>query len=200
MSDRLSFWDERFLDLKKNPKIESCSGMGSSLKNTKNTIKTLKEVFNKYHIKSFLDLPCGDWNWMSSIQMGDIIYMGMDLSPSVISHNQEKYDDDKKFAVHDIVKNEICGRYDLILCRNLLFHLSYKNALSALSNFKKSGSRYLLTTTFPKIKENISLDDNKWYPINLEVAPFNFPPPIALYREVEDGKYLGLWDLSKNNF
>lgn len=198
MSSRLNHWDQRFNSWKKNPKMESCSGVGSSLVKTRNTLQTIEKVFKEHQIKKFLDLPCGDLNWMSKASMNGVEYTGMDLSPSLISYNKQKYGQNKKFVTHDIVKDEILEKFDLILCRDLLFHLSSESALAALNNFKKSGSKYLLTTTFPNINENISIKDNEWYPINLEIAPFNFPPPIALYQEVEDGKCLGLWKLTEN--
>jgi hypothetical protein len=71
-----------------------------------------------------------------------------------------------------------------------------------LQNFKTSGARFLLTTTFPKHTKNVDLDHGFWRPLNMEMAPFNFPQPIEVINEnCTEGanqftdKSLGLWRL-----
>jgi len=88
----------------------------------------------------------------------------------------------------------------LIFSRDCLVHLSYKDAIKIIHNFKKSGSKYLLTTTFTNREENIDLGDGFWRVLNLQKAPFNFPEPIKLINEkcTEENnmfvdKCLGLW-------
>jgi hypothetical protein len=96
----------------------------------------------------------------------------------------------------------IPSKVDLILCRDCLFHLSYKDIFSALKNFKKSKSRFLLTTTFTNRTKNRNIFSGGWRPINLELPPFNLPRPVKIINEnctEADGKYsdksLGLWNL-----
>jgi hypothetical protein len=65
----------------------------------------------------------------------------------------------------------------------------------------KSGSRYILMTTFPARKENFDIVTGKWRVLNFEIEPFDFQPPIHLIvegcTEGEGGEYgdksLGLW-------
>jgi hypothetical protein len=70
---------------------------------------------------------------------------------------------------------------------------------------KRSGSTYILTTTFPSLAMNEDLKQpGDWRRINLEREPFRLPPPIRLLNEGctegVDGQYadksLGLWKLS----
>jgi hypothetical protein len=59
---------------------ESRSGEGSTLENTQNVRNELPIVLKKYKIKSVLDAPCGDFNWMKSITQGiSIKYIGDDI-------------------------------------------------------------------------------------------------------------------------
>ena len=74
--------------------------------------------------------------------------------------------------------------------------------LSAIRNFHKSGTKYLLTTTFTGIKENTDIVSGRVRPINLQKPPFNFPMPILLINEhctEEVGRFadksLGLWEI-----
>ena len=46
---------------------ESCSGMGSQIFTTRKIQKILPILWKRYSIKSFLDIPCGDYNWMKEV-------------------------------------------------------------------------------------------------------------------------------------
>jgi hypothetical protein len=92
---------------------------------------------------------------------------------------------------------------DAILCRDCLVHLSFADALAVLRNFKRSGARYLLTTTFPGRQENRDTSGCEWRTLNLELPPFRFPPPLRSIDEkcAEAGgayrdKALAVWELS----
>jgi hypothetical protein len=54
------------------------------------------------------------------------------------------------------------------------------------------------TTTFPEHKQNVDITTGDWRALNLEEAPFNFPPPLRLmneeYKHAEYfDKALALW-------
>jgi hypothetical protein len=84
------------------------------------------------------------------------------------------------------------------MCRDCLVHFSFKDINAALINLKRSGSKYLLTTTFPRVLINQYITTGAWRPVNLEKAPFFFPKPLMIINEsYHKGKYssksLGLW-------
>ena len=58
---------------------ESRSGEGSTQENTQNIRSELPKVLKKYKIKSMLDAPCGDFNWMNVIKNTSIKYIGGDI-------------------------------------------------------------------------------------------------------------------------
>jgi glycosyltransferase involved in cell wall biosynthesis len=81
-------------------------------------------------------------------------------------------------------------------------HLSLHDIEAAIANIIRSGSRYLLTTTFPSRDTNHDIETGQWRPLNLERPPFSFPAPIRLIDEHcgEWGgqwadKCLGLWEV-----
>ena len=48
---------------------ESRSGIGSEIKNTKEVLRAINQMsLKQYNIKSIIDIPCGDFNWMSSLR------------------------------------------------------------------------------------------------------------------------------------
>src|ERR1035437_7717295 len=68
---------------------ESISGVGSDIEQTKVVIETLPQIFKKYNIKSFLDAPCGDFNWMKNVDLSDITkYIGGDIVNSIVESNK----------------------------------------------------------------------------------------------------------------
>src|SRR5271157_5357504 len=49
---------------------ESVSGPGSTLEATKFLQRALPELIHEYGIKTMLDIPCGDGNWISQVDLG----------------------------------------------------------------------------------------------------------------------------------
>lgn len=181
--------------------LESLSGPGSTLEQTQTIRAILPNMFSHFSIASILDAPCGDFNWMKTINLDPYTYLGIDVVEAVISQNDAFYGSStKKFICLDLLTGSL-PQVDLIISRDFLVHLSNDDVKKVLKNFKMSGSRYLLTTTFPtRTNENIS--SGQWRPLNLQKAPFNLPQPIFIFTEncTEQGgiyadKSLGLWKL-----
>lgn len=204
MSEQLKKVFNQIVEENKWGDASSLSGSGSNLERTRVIRKTLPTIIKDYQIKIMVDAPCGDFFWMKEIQKENEAlldkYFGVDIVANLMTKNQERFGSKvSSFLTRDITK-EILPKADLIFTRDCLVHLSFKNIFSVLNNFKKSKSRFLLTTTFPERKSNNNIVDGEWRPINLQIAPFNFPTPIALINEEsdEDGgiyhdKSLGLW-------
>jgi hypothetical protein len=180
---------------------ESVSGPGSNLVQTAVLRRELPSLLAELDVRRIIDSPCGDFKWMLAVDFGSIAYIGADIVEDLIDRNEKKYgSEERKFIVTDIVK-DVLPLADLILCRDCFVHLSNRDVMRAIRCFKKSGSRYLLTTTFTALQKNVDMVTGRgWRPINLILPPFNFPPPIRLLNEKcfeQDGRYadksLGLW-------
>jgi hypothetical protein len=181
---------------------ESVSGHGSDFIPTQTVREELPQLLKELHIESLLDAPCGDFYWMNLTNLDVKKYIGIDVVPGLIQENQEKYgSESKEFLTLDITRDSL-PHVDLILCRDCLVHLSFRDISAAIRQFKQSGSTYLLTTTYPGLlakNENILTGD--WRPIDLEKPPFNFPKPIKLIHEesaiISDlkEKSLALWKI-----
>ena len=162
---------------------KSRSGPGSDFEETEEIRCELPNVLEEYQITSMLDIPCGDFNWLRTIDFNSILYLGADIVHEIIVENKKKYSTiNRSFVKRDILKNSL-PKADLVLCRDLLVHFSNKDVLKALKNIKDSGSKYLLTTSFISQKENIDIVTGEWRPLNLLLPPFSFPKPIKIIRE-----------------
>ena len=65
----------KFYNRNKWGNLESFSGDGSTIKETTKTRKIIENVIKKYKIKSLLDIPCGDFNWMKLINFKMLFFL-----------------------------------------------------------------------------------------------------------------------------
>jgi len=170
---------------------------------TERTRRGLLAVIKLFGITSIADAPCGDLNWMKHVDLGACRYIGIDIVQDLIARNKELFGATKEFRHLNLIENVI-ERVDLIMCRDMLAHLTYDQIFTVLKNFKQSGSKYLLVTTGLTTTVNFDITTGECRRLNLELPPFNFPKPIALIVEdapftFEAGKHLGLWRLEDLN-
>ncbi len=179
----------------------SHSGTGSDLEQTAVIRETLPPLLRSLGVRTLLDVPCGDFHWMRTVDLG-VDYVGADVVLDLIAANTARdANAHRRFVVVDIANDDLpC--VDLIFCRDLLVHFSFVDALRVIANLKRSGSTYLLTTTFTARTTQADIATGQWRPINLRLPPFNWPAPLRTINEncTEAGgdwadKSLGLWRL-----
>ncbi len=181
---------------------ESVSGTGSKIEQTKGIAAFMPQLFRKYNIRSVLDIPCGDFNWMQHVDLSTVNYLGADIVPGLISKNTRSYAAPHvNFFVADIIKDEL-PKVDLVFCRDCFVHFSDNHISAAIENIKNSGAEFILTTTFPH-HSNFDIVTGNWRALNLQSEPFCLPQPLELFIEgfhpektgISD-KSLALWRVS----
>lgn len=182
---------------------DSLSGAGSDLIQTAEIRKRIPEVIAHLGARTMLDIPCGDFHWMKEVEL-NVEYIGADIVEELMRRNQELFSTPlRRFIVRDITRGPL-PTVDVVLCRDLLVHLSYQDAFAALRNLRLSGSKYLLTTTFTERSHNFDIPTTgKWRPLNLRLEPFKFGEPLLLINEkctegegAWSDKSLGLWRIA----
>ncbi|HEX2120714.1 MAG TPA: class I SAM-dependent methyltransferase, partial [Thermoanaerobaculia bacterium] len=179
---------------------ESRSGQGSTRARGAEFRAELAALFESLGVTTLVDAPCGDFNWMRDLEADRLrSYTGVDIVEELVAANRARYGaEGRQFLCGDLTRDPL-PRADLILCRDGLVHLSYADIRAAIRNFKRSGSRYLLTTTFDDIESNSDVPTGSWRALNLRAAPFAFPPPLASLDDaplLRPGKRLALWELA----
>jgi hypothetical protein len=159
---------------------ESRSGTGSNLLQTQVIMQKIPALLKKYKIKSLLDIPCGDFYWMQRVDLSGIKYIGADIVDDIIKLCGEQYP--FEFKVMDIINTPL-PKVDMILSRDCLVHLPYSEIIKALTNIKKSGSKYLLTTSFPNHDNSDIAIIGHWRALNLQKEPFSLCEPLAVINE-----------------
>jgi hypothetical protein len=180
---------------------ESRSGYGSTLASAAGVRRELPGLLGDLGIQSMLDIPCGDLNWLKDLDLKLRQYIGADVvEPLVQERIRCDASPNRRFVRLDLTRDDL-PRVDLILCRDCLVHFDYDHIRLALRQIKRSGSNYLLTTTFAERKENRNIMTGEWRPLNLQLPPFNLPPPQRVIHETsteenETDKRLALWPIA----
>lgn len=178
----------------------SASGTGSNLQETQVIRSVLPRWLAELGCQSMLDIPCGDLYWMKLLDL-DVDYTGADIVPELIARNVEQYAGPRrKFCRLDLTTDAL-PPVDLIFCRDCLVHLSFSHLRLALANIQRSGAKYLMTTTFVDRQRNNDIQTGDWRPLNLRLAPFNFPEPLQIENEAcpQPGfgdKAIALWKIA----
>jgi 2-polyprenyl-3-methyl-5-hydroxy-6-metoxy-1,4-benzoquinol methylase len=121
----------------KNPNVP-LSGPGSSLENTKECSVLLNNVIYENNCGSVLDLGCGDLTWISKTEFfndDNITYTGIDVVESLINSHSIKYPT-KTFYQRDLVSYNDISEVDVIIIRDVVFHLKNNEIISIFNNIK----------------------------------------------------------------
>lgn len=167
------------------------SGPGSLMSSTIQVRKTLDAVIERVKSElgkeriTLLDLPCGDLVWMKNYlqQRHDIDYTGMDIVPSLVAAHSQAYTQKHswKFKQHDIAKDPLDEKYDLIFSRQMTQHLGTEDTMRVLDHFS-DGASYLLISNYPKVKSNKGLNTktpHRFRQQNFNTLPYSLTDPIC---------------------
>jgi hypothetical protein len=180
---------------------ESKSGPGSSVSKNLLLLDNLTKFVLDYNIKKISDCGCGDFNWFKLFNFNLIdSYVGYDIVCDLVDDNNKKYSNDKiKFECSSIA-DSLIENSDLIICKDVLFHLSYDNIHRSINNIKQSKPKYFMSTNFTDF-ENFDIKTGGWRPINLISKPFNLGKPMIYWENIESrndkysNKSIGIWRL-----
>lgn len=179
---------------------ESVSGHGSELIETEVIRKELPSLLISLNADSLLDAACGDFNWMRHVDLPIKLYIGVDVVKDLIAKDNLLYGSTSRQFMHLDISQDALPKTDIILCRDCIVHHPFASGKKIIKNFKQSGAKYLLATTYPSVRNNIDIAKVgfEWRRLNLQLKPFNFPTPLVMIDEKEaKGKFLGLWKLEE---
>ena len=170
-------------------------GTGSLLKNTVNVRQQLPKIIKEFSIKSMLDAPCGDFSWMSTLDINTIVdYTGGDIVSKMVAENKSN-NPNYNFIHIDVVNSDLPD-VDLLFTRDLLIHLSNDDILKLIKNIANSNVKYWLVSNYTNtVNSDVSTGHHR--PVNLKSNPFNFPKPLLIFDDsaghVE--RHMALWEV-----
>ncbi|MDX2113483.1 MAG: methyltransferase domain-containing protein [Alphaproteobacteria bacterium] len=187
---------------------ETLSGASSTLLLSRNVRKSIQYLIDSQTVRSILDVGCGDWNWMSTMNLSGVRYLGIDIVHECIQQNIEKFTEPNvSFMQMDIVLDAPTQKHDLILVRDVFTHLTRKETIAAINNLKRSGGIYFAATSYyvglanPANRKSFEAQLNAnsatayWRPVNLRHAPYYLPAPLISVIEKKGARVLDIWKL-----
>ncbi len=175
------------------------SGSGSEPHNTINTIKVLVKIIIENNVKVMIDSPCGSCKWtrllLEELKNNNIKikYYGFDIADEPIANANKELDGLKSY--HDIqiklgdLTNMKFPKADLLLCRDVLQHLSYDNIFKIINNFSKADIKMFLLGAYISC-DNRNINNGDYFPINLAIQPFKMIPEALYYDSPDGNKFL----------
>jgi hypothetical protein len=89
-----AIWEETFRDIHRRHHwagSASPSGAGAAEEQTTRLRTELPRLLADLGVRTLLDLPCGDYSWMATIELPMERYMGADLLPELIAPLQQHH-------------------------------------------------------------------------------------------------------------
>lgn len=175
---------------------ETRSGAGSTLTATANLRAALPSVLRDLNVRSMLDAACGDFHWMSQVDLPVQQYIGGDVVPELVAHLQATYgNDQRRFICLDIIDDPLPAA-DLVLLRDVLLHLSSTQIHRVLHNLARAGIRFVMASNYPTTQFNAPNMTGGARPLNLCLKPFGLPPPVRRVDDPGEGvlpREMGIW-------
>lgn len=149
------------------------SGPGSDPKLNKKYIQYLNDFIQQNNIKSIVDLGCGDWQIMRLINLNNIQYYGYDTSKIIINNNNKKYKKENIHFIHNDLDQEVnLKNADLLICKDVLQHLSYNNINKILSQLDKFKYVFIIGN-MQENTINEDIQDGGCRDLDIRKHPFN---------------------------
>ena len=154
--------------------------------------EAIAKAVHEHNVRSINDIPCGDFNWMPDVlaTFSNLQYTGFDIVKPALARNKDRHPK-YEFRLLDITTS-VPPAADLILCKDLLNHLADVDVKRAISNIRRSGSKFLLASNNPGF-ENTPLPETAGASRYLDITapPYNFRQPLWTWSG-----YLSFWRLA----
>jgi len=176
---------------------ETASGPGSTLAYTAQIRAELPRLFEEFGVRTLLDAPCGDLNWIRAVEWREPIhYVGGDICSALIVRNRAITDRAGWSFLPLDIRRDPLPQADLWLCRDCLFHLPERDVFAVLRNFLRHDIPYLLTSCHTACRINSDIPTGGFRLLNLELPPYGLPKPLATIDDWLPGhapRQLALW-------
>ena len=160
------------------------SGAGSDFSRTVLYVAYVQALMDRHDVRSVLDLGCGDWRFSRYLDFSGRDYTGFDVVPSVVAANRAAFGTPNiRFEQADLSTHPEFAPCDLILCKDVLQHLSNARVSAILS---KCGVARLALITNDYHPENSDCRDGETRPLDVTAPPFGFSarPVLRFGRKV----------------
>jgi SAM-dependent methyltransferase len=171
------------------------SGLGSTLSATTMIREILPSLLDDLDAQTLLDVGCGDFFWMQHMHISQN-YIGIDVVEALIETNKANFENQhRQFLSLDAINDELPNA-DVVMCREILFHLSFSDIRKLLRNILLKDRSYIIGTSDRQTGFNSDIPTGDFRLLNLEAWPLHFPAPRWVVDDsaVWPGRIIGVWD------
>jgi SAM-dependent methyltransferase len=154
------------------------SGTGSRVSMTVTYRYMIESFIRLNDVHSVLDIGCGDWQFSKLIPWDDydVSYLGLDLSDVIIEKNTATFATERHQFKVIREPSEIfgLGRFDLVLCKDVLIHTPNSVANEYLDVFVAVARFALITVDgFPSDRINEDIEIGDYRAMDIRKPPFS---------------------------
>lgn len=153
-------------------------GPGSFVDSMLPVIKIFPEILRKFAINFITDLGCGDFNWMSQVDLGGTRYFGYDIVKSLVDEANKKYQRHNISFGHMNILDGYFPWADLIICKDVMNHLPTAMCATLISKIKAKEIKLFASITSPDVMRNMDINVGGFRRINFLLPPFSLGEPI----------------------
>ena len=133
------------------------SGGGSDIRKTVLYVAYVQAIMDLHNVRTVIDLGCGDWRFSQYLDFGGRNYLGFDIVPTVVAKNIERFGTRNiKFELTDVSTMRNALTCDLLICKDVLQHLSNQNAAIVLENCRAARLALITNDYHPQNAENVN--------------------------------------------
>lgn len=157
----------------------SGSGDGSGVEYTAGYRLFLERFMCEHDIRSVLDVGCGDWQFSKLIDWGDVLYIGVDVVPSLAHRlNAEHGSYCRRFSTvgPDNWPTPPC---DLAIVKDVMIHLPNEDVQKMIRRVEGCHHKLFVNDFSPA--PNVDCERGHYRPLDLTAPPFGLVGEVV-YR------------------
>lgn len=139
-----------------------------------------------HHIRTVVDLGCGDFQIGKHFALGGRVYIGCDVSSYIIERNKRRYEKDNIYFLELNAVEDPLPAGDVVIIKDVLMHLSNDDIHRILA--KMHAYKYIIIQNCigALLPENTSIQTGRWWrPLDITRPPFNYCTVSLAYRYYE---------------
>jgi SAM-dependent methyltransferase len=148
------------------------SGRGSTPENTVAYRGLVEGFLREHHIRSVVDIGCGDWAFAHLTDWGSVDYLGLDTVPSVIAANARRYGPRFRFGALDVSRESLPSA-DLVIIKDVFQHWPNDEIRRFIPRLSIYRFALITNDAFPGRDLNTDIAMTGYRPIDLRMSPFH---------------------------
>ena len=159
------------------------SGPGSLPVANRPLTRLFESFIQENSVRSIVDFGCGDWQYMSEVDLHGADYVGFDVVDDLLGRNKLLYSRPNVRFEHSPSDSDDLPPADLLLIKDVLIHLpnAFISRLMACAMYKYKFILAVNNRTGNASHYNVEIQPGEFRPVDLSRPPFSLPCATVLH-------------------